>query len=448
MTLPRRRVASAIVIAGALVLPACSTSGGWSAPKVVRIDSKEPVAALMPSWLTWLSDSPEGQPQALLLRDGDFVFGSDAPFRYLASDGPSVKIEAEKSLARIGQKTVTLSLDSPDTRTWLSRATEPQLKDLRTVAVPKDIDADLLESLRRLASTNPSVDLMFESEDGVLRTLPIFKPRAIFLPDEIKAATLASLANQPQLETVLVKCDEPGGLDVLAKLPKLRHLVLGDWNPAKAGPLPAGLNSLRGLVLAGADELKDLSGLKNLPDTLEELSVLHAPHLTDITPLSRFAHLNTLVLNGDEGIGDLSGLSSMESLRWVGVPPKTTQEQFASFVGAHPNLAILDLVGNPGISSLAPLSSLKSLEGLILQGPYENMSAVHGLKTLKFLGVSAKTWDASPDQIAALKTALPDALVVRVSPFCLGSGWILLLLPALGVTTWLARRRASRQLAA
>jgi hypothetical protein len=400
--------------------------------------------SLMPSWLTWLSDAPEGQPQAVLLRDGDFVFGPGAPFRYLASDGPSIKIEGDKSAARLGQKTVTIGLDETEGREWLSKATENQLKDLRLVGVPKEITADVLASLRRLASTNPSVDLMFDSEATVLEVLPIFKPRAVFLPDDIKAAALASLANQPQLETVLVKSDEPGGLDVLTKLPHLTHLVLGEWNPAKSGPLPAGLNSLRTLVLAGGDEIKDLAGLKNVTDQLEELSVLDAKHLTDIAEVSRFTHLTTFVLNGDDGISDLSGLAARQTLRWVGVPAKTTQEEFAAFVAAHANLAILDLTGNSNISSLAPVSSLKNLEGLILQGPYENMSAVQGLKTLKFLGVGKKVWDESPDQIAALKAALPDAIVVRVSPFCLGSGWILLLLPALALASWLARRRTAR----
>jgi len=34
---------------------------------------------------------------------------------------------------------------------------------------------------------------------------------------------------------------------------------------------------------------------------------------------------------------------------------------------------------------------------------------------------------------------MDDAVVVRVSPMCLGSGWILLLVPVLGFA-WLRRR--------
>ena len=117
------------------------------------------------------------------------------------------------------------------------------------------------------------------------------------------------------------------------------------------------------------------------------------------------------------------------------------QDQFASFVQAHPDLVILDTTGNKNIRRLAPVTSLKRLEGLILAGPYEDMMAVQGVTSLRFLGILNETWKAlSPEDIAMIRKALPDAMVVRVSPMCLGSGWILLLVPAL-VFVWLLRRR-------
>jgi hypothetical protein len=48
-----------------------------------------------------------------------------------------------------------------------------------------------------------------------------------------------------------------------------------------------------------------------------------------------------------------------------------------------------------------------------------------------------------PDQVAAVQKALPDALVVQVEPFCLGSGWILLLVPVPFVARWIRRRRSA-----
>jgi hypothetical protein len=46
----------------------------------------------------------------------------------------------------------------------------------------------------------------------------------------------------------------------------------------------------------------------------------------------------------------------------------------------------------------------------------------------------------------AIQKALPDALVVPVSGLCLGSGWIILLIPAVGAARLLAlwRQPAAR----
>jgi len=126
----------------------------------------------------------------------------------------------------------------------------------------------------------------------------------------------------------------------------------------------------------------------------------------------------------------------------VALPPGTTQEQFATFVGTHPKLTILEMMGNEKVTDLAPLRGMKRLQGLVLGGPYEHFDVLQGLTSLRFLGISKKTWDASPEQVAAVRKALPDALVVRVEPLCLGSGWILLLVPVL--VFWLLRRRPRR----
>lgn len=63
----------------------------WRVPRVVRIESKKPLASLFPAWMAWLSDAEEGTPQSLLLRDGDFLFGEDVAIPYRASDGQALR---------------------------------------------------------------------------------------------------------------------------------------------------------------------------------------------------------------------------------------------------------------------------------------------------------------------------------------------------------------------
>jgi hypothetical protein len=189
----------------------------------------------------------------------------------------------------------------------------------------------------------------------------------------------------------------------------------------------------------------DLSPLSAAAARLEELAVLGSNNsVTGLTGIQNMTHLRTLVLWGGEP-EDLSKLAELKNLRWVGLPPKTKQDQFAAFVNAHPELAILHItMGNDAVKDLSPLTSLKGLNGLFLflEAPYEGLSVVQKLTSLRFVGISKDVWEKSPDQVAAIRKALPDALVVPVSLMCLGSGWILLLVPVACVVWWIRRRRS------
>jgi hypothetical protein len=174
---------------------------------------------------------------------------------------------------------------------------------------------------------------------------------------------------------------------------------------------------------------------------MEELSLLGCDDLADVRALAKLPGLKTVILDGNKEALNLSSLAGLTQLRWVGLPPETTQEQFATFIRAHQDLKILELIDCQKVTDLAPLRELKKLEGLILNGDFEHLDAVRELKSLRFVGVPSNTYKKSPDQVTAIKRALPDALVVPVSGFCLGSGWILLLVPAAILARILAARR-------
>jgi Leucine-rich repeat (LRR) protein len=410
----------------------------WQPPAVVTIASEKELASLFPAYMTWMSVAEEGAPQALLLRDGDYIFG-EVLVPYRASDGPTPKIIFTDWSASIGDTTIALSLDEKDGRKWLNSASDQQLARLRMVAVPADLDAGTLAAIKRISAANPNVDLTVES-DGTLRlVLPLFKPRAVFAGGE-DMSSLAILANQPQLETLLISASKPGSLDNLPSLPRLRRLVLGDWKIAEAGPLPEGLSGLQSLVVVRSD-MKDLSALRALPAGIEELSLQNSKELEDVTGLDKLTELRALSLwsDDDESSVPLPDLVSLRKLRWMCLPPQISQAQLAAFANAHPNLMFLQLPKTEHPIDLTPLRGMKDLQGLVLGGTYENLELLREFTSLRYIGVSEKIWDDSSAQIAAIRKALPDAVVVRVSPICLGSGWILLLVPVLGFA-WLRRR--------
>jgi len=133
----------------------------------------------------------------------------------------------------------------------------------------------------------------------------------------------------------------------------------------------------------------------------------------------------------------------MKRLAWVRLPPDITQEQFSAFIGEHPAIRIIELIGCSRITDLSPLQRLTGLTGLIVGEFSVKLDAVYQLKSLQFLGLPLEVFDNAPDQVSKIRTAFPHALVVTVRPWrlCLGSGWILLVIP-LAALMWIAGSRA------
>ena len=388
-----------------------------------------------PSGFSWVSGDTAGSSGGLLLREGDLVVDDSSKgglFLYLVSDGPALRVAVTDGGISMAGKVVAVSLEDPSGWKWLQEASEPELTGIRFVSVPGELDTTGLPALERLAAANPGVGLMLGSEETLLTILPLFRPHMLFLPEmdvgsDAKVRTL--MADQKQLETLLMTAKDSGSLDFLPSLPGLRRLFISDWDVEQAGPLPAGLTGLKTLVVWGAD-MTDLSALRTELVGLEELSLIDTA-LSELTGLAALPNLRTLILTGNDGLTDLSGLDSLKELQWLGLPSKTSQEQFATILRTHPDLKILELVEVDDVTDLAPLRGLQGLEGLVLAGDYKNLEVLRELKSLRFVGIPKELLKEAPEQVAALRQSLPDALVVPVAPFCLGSGWILLLIPAI-----------------
>jgi hypothetical protein len=415
----------------------------WSLSQPVSIAGGEGEAwmNLFSSWGVWQSLSVDGGTAGLLLRDGDLIGGKAATV-YRASDGPALKPTSNKWSMHLAGKVVSVSLESgTEGREWLEKAPAQDLAAIRFLTLPDDPDATLLPTLKRLAAVNPSVALVVQSSAMLKQVLPLFRPHVLILgAGALDAEARKIMADQQQVETLFVSGDTPGSLDFLPMLHGLRRLIVNGWDVAKAGPLPAGLHNLRSIVVVGSTT-KDLAALDAAPAGLDELSLLGFDDLADVRALAKWPGLKMLILSGSKKVLELPNLAGLTQLRWAGLPPETTQEQFVAFIAAHRDLKILELAGCEKVTDLAPLRELRELQGLILNGPYQHLEVVRDLKSLRFVGLHKDVFKKSPDQIAEIRKALPDALVVPVSGLCLGSGWILLLIPAVAAARLLAWRR-------
>lgn len=337
---------------GPLALLSCATSGflgwrqAWQAPHPVAIKGGTGESMwynVMPSWATWTTTIQDGGTGGLLVRDGDIVAGISGSgtsycIVYRQGDGDSLEIHDEDGRLTLSGKTISInSADSERCWEWLETASPNDLRSLRFLVLPQDLDESLLPTLGKLAAENPGLCLEVGSASGSLRAAALFKPRTLVLDLSATAAELGGFfEGQHQIETLWTSVTEAESLPVLATLPNLRRLIIEDWDPAKSGPLPAGMHSLRSLLLPGS-EMLDTSALAAVPDEIEELSLVACGNLKSLSGLERFSNLRTLILNLSDGIEDLSALRGMKKLAWVGLPPGITQEQFSALV-VHVNV--------------------------------------------------------------------------------------------------------------
>jgi hypothetical protein len=397
------------------------------------------------SWLVWNSVRLLGEPQGLLLEDGDWVSSDSLLFRYVSGDGTALSVTFDEWSTRLSGEIVTLMLGSEGALRWLQSASRRELAAVRLVNLGSDsLDQASLAALKRLATVNPHVGLVVDSDDVLLQVLPFFRPREL-----IGAVTLRNLQNLRQLETLFITASDSGSLGFLADLSHVRRLILSDWDMDKAGLLPAGMTRLRSLTAHGGDAPKDALVLGALPAELEELSFIGIDGSLDLSGLPQLPALRTLILAGSEVANDLSNLEGLEKLEWLSLPQNITQRQFAALLARHPDLRILEVTGADSVTDLAPLRGLKKLEGLVLTSPDVTLEVLSGLKSLRFVGLYADSSRASRDRLASVRRALPEALVVPVEPvsLCLGSGWILFLVPVT-VALWFIWRRTLRPKAA
>ena len=108
--------------------------------------------------------------------------------------------------------------------------------------------------------------------------------------------------------------------------------------------------------------------------------------------------------------------------------PDVTQGDFDSFICRHPDLEVAEILNNDTISSFAPLLKLKNLYALTVTDTLTDLASVKALKNLKYLSLPSDVLD---DKLVReeLEKLLPDTRIVANEGFCLGSGWLLLLVP-------------------
>jgi hypothetical protein len=423
----------------------CSDVNAWQPPRPVTVRGGELWYTPMPSWISWVTVAAEDEGVGVLIRDGEILCGSESFLEYRSADGDVLEVSESAEGLSLGGKMVSLLLDEDAAGgwEWIEKATADELRALRVLQLPDSMEENRVPLLKKIAAVNPGVMLRINSTAGLAAAAPLFTPKTIFISTTLPLREIGGLlADETQVETLMLPGSDGGPMDFLARMPKLRRLAIFNWNPSKTGPIPAGLNALETLVIAQSI-IEDTAVLADVNKDLRELSLTGCGELADTSGFARFTELRTLILNSSPVIADLSAFRGMKKLERAGLPPNTSQEELSEFVAEHRNLKILEMVACEKIQDFSPIAGLKELTGLVVTESNGNLDAVKGMKSLAFFGVPGNLYDQDPKILGEFRAALPKALVVPAMPLCLGSGWLLAVFPLAGAI-WLARTQVRR----
>ncbi|MFW6108680.1 MAG: hypothetical protein ACOC8D_02585 [bacterium] len=438
-------------------LAAAAAAGeAWPQRRVVAVTGVGRCYDYSHSLGLWSVLPREGRPGRLLVGDGDLLLVAKEPGHdrdgdeplvfcpYRQADGAELDFAVDGQRLTLGGQTVAARLAAEEGAwDWLKAAPAEERAALRCIYLAGKLDDGQMAALKALAAQRPALDLVVEKEAPLDDLLRLFEPRRLILPERrLTEAQQRLLAKLPELEALWVGAERTAELDFLTRLPRLRRLVVNGWKPGRADLFPWGCRRLRALGLTDCG-LTSLTAIEHLTD-LRELRLLHCKQMTDLTALTSVQRLSVLALFLDEQVEDYGVVPRLPKLRHLALGSPIAQPSFDALVRSMPDLQSLELVGCKEVNSLAAVPQLTNLDHLVLLTEAEDLEPVLEMKHLELLALPEKVWK-DQQTIAGVRAALPQTALTEAQ-VCLGSGWLLVLVPAIALG-WLLwwRRRGARE---
>lgn len=397
----------------------------------------------------------ELKPEVILpVSDGDLLYlinpdDQEIYYRYSRKDGIDLVLSFDTLNANTGclngqLRFLELSANR-DSWELFEQLTDPQRKQLSTLLISESLNAQMLSTLKQYESSLKGTGLMLEGnhDTQVLgELLSICRPEwfmaegPLHLPDEENCLALS------HVELLWIQGASQPGLALFPFCVNLESLILSEWEPGMQELLSLSkLRSLHTLTLAECD-LISLSHIE-FPPSLHRLQLIDCDTLSDISGIQSLGKLKGISFSGCPQIQEVGQLGNLTSLKWLGFPENVSQAEFESILSKQDELEAIELIGCLGIENISPLKNLPELNILIVDMEEEKLSALEALKDLDLLILPSTLFDEDPKWIDQLKAKLPNTQVVPGSGLCLGSGWILLLLPLVLLSRYLFRQDKS-----
>lgn len=394
----------------------------------------------------------EGQNKlTLAASDGDLLYMTldDLQFyyRYSSKDGKELDLTFDTLHAvsvYLNGELNYMELSEPSSLEVFTSLTDPEIAQLSTLNIDGPLEDDLLPFLKEHESLLKGLNLVLESGSifpDLNELLDLCRPEFLILHDSNLLPEPGSDTHLEGLELLWIEDNVPALSKTVACCGDMESLIISGWEPMPGEILPlSGLKDLQNLTLAESD-LTSLESIE-FPEALRSLNLIFCDTLSNIDRVDKLPKLCRLSLIACDMVNSVSKLQNLESLRWVSFPISTSQREFQELLEKMKQLELAELLDCPEITDLSALQQVEDLRVLILQLEKEQLTGLDSLTQLEVLILSDELFVNNPDWIKDLRASLPQVQIVPGSGMCLGSGWLLLLLPLILFFRYSFRQKA------
>jgi hypothetical protein len=378
-----------------------------------------------------------------MIKDDDLQFY----YRYQSRSGTTLTVTfdtVQSVSVYLNNKLDLMELTGPPSLVNFRKLTEPEVKQLSTLHFDGPITEEIISTLKHHEAALTGKGLVLEdgsASEDISELLSICRPRMLIINDSWTLPETIDGNSLADLELLWME----GKSNTLSKVspycPKLESLILDSWKSSSEGLLQlSGIGKLRNITIAESD-LTSLSEIE-FPSSIHSLQMVNCETLSDISKLDEMDGLNRLCLTGCGMVYEPLHLNHLESLQWLSFPPNITYTQFGQLAESLIHLKVVELIGCDEIKDLAPLQSMKKLTVLELQLDKKQLLMLDSLDQVELIVLSDKVIDPNPVWFKVLRESMPNTKIVPGSGMCLGSGWLLLLLPCILLFRSFFRRKS------
>ena len=370
----------------------------------------------------------EGDLLYMLLDDQQFYY------RYRREDGTrlSITFDTHNTVSvYLNEHLEYVEFSGPSSLKAFSELTDAEVKQIATIYIQGSISEKLLSTLKQHETALPGKGIVLAGGSGTKNFDELFslcRPKLLVLEDSWRLPAPEKSSPLSKLELLWINGELTSLANMVRCCGNLESLIISDWEPEPGELLRlSGLKKLHSLTIAESD-LISLSTIE-FPPSLSKLHLISCDTLSDISRLADLPDLTRLSLSQCKQLRDVDQLHQLNSLQWLAFPPLISHAGFKKLSEAHTQLEVVELIDCSEIVNMAPLHALPKLNTLILQMEKEQLWLIDSLKQLNTLILTDDLIYDNSEWIKDLRTSLADTEIVPGSGLCLGSGWILLLLP-------------------